>query len=169
MGVEYAWRVYGDPLTPLERDVIGALVSPAHPVLDALRAQLAGCRTKSREFTAVGFYTRLVLPKALAVAGIDRLALSDLAAEIEGLPHGAGFVLFVEDGMLELLEGFTYVGPWPDRVEAFTVRGPTPPSLGHLHGALPDQGGSHSRAVSDQYLRTRGLGSHYSRWEVSTR
>jgi hypothetical protein len=113
--------MYGDPLTPLERDAMAALLSPANSVMDGLRAQLAACRTKSREFTGVGFYTRLVVPQGLAVAGIGRLVLSHVDADIEGLPQGAGFVLFVEDGMLELLEGFTYDGLWPDHVGAYTV------------------------------------------------
>lgn len=98
------------------------LLRQAHPVMDTFRAQLAACRTKSREFTGVGFYTQLVAPQALTVAGIDRLILDDVYAEIDGLPHGAGFALFIEGGMLECLEGFTYDGPWPDLVESFTLR-----------------------------------------------
>lgn len=98
------------------------LLRLADPVMDAFRAQLAACRTKSREFTGVGFVTRLVVPQALTAAGIDRLILSDVGAEIDGLPHGAGFALFIEGGMLECLEGFTYDGPWPDLIESFTLR-----------------------------------------------
>jgi hypothetical protein len=127
---EYAWCAYGDPLTPLEREVIAAFLTPADPVVDGFRAQLEACRIKSREFTGVGFYTQLVVPQAMAVAGIDRLTLSGVAAAIDGLRMGAGFVLFVQDGMLDLLEGFTYDGPWPDRVEGFDVRRPTSPDPG---------------------------------------
>jgi hypothetical protein len=43
---------------------------------------------------------------------------------------GAGFVLFLQDGMLDMLEGFTYDGAWPDRVEAFDVRRLTSPDPG---------------------------------------
>ena len=112
------------------------LVRQAHPHVDAFGAQLAACRTKSREFTGVGFYTRLVVPQALAVAGMDRLTLSHVAAEIDGLPQGARFVLFIEGGMLELLEGFTYDGLWPDRIEAFTLRSLTSPDPETADAAL---------------------------------
>jgi hypothetical protein len=127
--------VYGDPLTPLERDVIATLVRPEHPLMDALRAQLAACRIKSREFTGVGFFTHIVVPQRLAVAGIGRLTLSTVAADIEGVEHGAGFVLFIEDGMLDVLEGFTYDEPWPDRVEGFTVRPLTAPDIETVEAA----------------------------------
>jgi len=41
-------------------------------------------------------------------------------ATIDGLQHGAGFLLIVEDGMLDMVEGCTYVEPWPDRSRAFS-------------------------------------------------
>lgn len=113
--------MYGDPLTSLERDVIEMIVRRDHPVMAALRAQLAVCRTKSRTLTGVGFYTQIVVPQTLAVPGIDRMTLGDVHAEIPGVDHGAGFVLFIEDGMLETLEGFTYDGAWPDHVDGYAV------------------------------------------------
>ena len=42
------------------------------------------------------------------------LSAMDVSARIDGMEHGAGFVLWVEDGVLETLEGFSYVEPWPD-------------------------------------------------------
>jgi hypothetical protein len=107
----------------LERDVIATILRPVHPVMEALRAQLAVCRTKSREFTGVGFYTQIVVPQALAVANIDRLILTDVHADIDGIEHEAGFVLWIEGGMLDTLEGFTYDGPWPEVVEGHRVFG----------------------------------------------
>ena len=122
--------VYGDPLTPLEHDVIATLVRPAHPLMNAFREQLAVCRIKSRELTGVGFFTHIVVPQRLAVAAVGKLILSDVAAELDGVQHGAGFVLFIEDGMLDVLEGFTYDEPWPDRVEGFAVRSLTSTDFG---------------------------------------
>jgi hypothetical protein len=43
--------------------------------------------------------------------------ISDVGAEIEGVRHGVGFVLFIQDGRLDCLEGFTYDDPWPDEVK----------------------------------------------------
>ena len=49
--------MYGDPLTPLERDAVATMLRHAHPVPDVLRAQLEASRIKRRESTGVGFYT----------------------------------------------------------------------------------------------------------------
>jgi hypothetical protein len=115
--------VYGDPLTPLERDAIAAFVSTPGPLMDALRAQLAVCRIKSREFTGVGFFTVVVVPQRLAVPDAGRSVFDGINAEIEGLQYGAGFLLFVEGGMLDMLEGFTYGDDaWPDRIERYTIK-----------------------------------------------
>lgn len=42
-------------------------------------------------------------------------------AEIAGLERGVSFVLFVRDGMLDFLEGFTFDEPWPDRIDDYAV------------------------------------------------
>jgi hypothetical protein len=46
----------------------------------------------------------------------------DAYADIDGLEHGAGFVLWLEDGWLSCLEGFSYAEPWPDTASRFSVR-----------------------------------------------
>ena len=113
--------MYGDPLTPLEHDAIATILRHDHPIADALRAQLDVCRIKSRRFTGVGFFTDIV-PQGLAIEGIGHLELGDAHAEVDGVAHGAGFVLFVADGMLAMLEGFTYDDPWPNVVGTYAVR-----------------------------------------------
>jgi len=41
-----------------------------------------------------------------------RRAIGDVHAELAGLSHGAGFVLFIKDGRLDCLEGLTYDEAW---------------------------------------------------------
>jgi hypothetical protein len=126
-----------DDLTPLEREVMTTLLAPDHPVMEALRRQLEVCRVAEREFTGVGFFSTLVIAARVAAAPVtrERLALGDVAATIDGLEHGAGFVLFVRDGDLEMLEGFSYDEPWPDRVTGFRV---TTGGIGHYGGSETD-------------------------------
>lgn len=111
-------------LTALERAVIASLLSPEHPVTEALRYQADHCRIASREFTAVGFYTALEVPQDAPPAPVapGRLNLGDVTAVIDGLDHGAGFVLWIEDGVLQVLEGFSYDEPWPQEIRGFDVQ-----------------------------------------------
>jgi hypothetical protein len=117
-------------LAPLERAVIEALVSRDEPGYDELRQQLVSCRVRSRRMTGVGFYTTLEVdpsapPASASVGnplGQGRGFPDDVSADLEGLQHGAGFVLWLADRRLEMLEGFTYDEPWPNAVGAFTVR-----------------------------------------------
>ena len=105
-----------DDLSALERDVIATILSPDHPVMNALRRQFERCQVASREITGVGFFTNLSVPTDVEPAPVKpgRLDLGDVTATIEGLENGAGFVLFVQDGVLDVLEGFSYTEPWTD-------------------------------------------------------
>jgi hypothetical protein len=59
-------------------------------------------------------------PRAPVAAPIA--VLDDLHADVPGLPGGAAFALFVEDGWLSRLEGSTFGGePWPDDLAGFTL------------------------------------------------
>ena len=115
-------------LEPLEAAVLEKLLDGDHPVLTALRHQLPGTRVTSRELTGVGFFTTFsVAAGPLDRAPIVRAIFGDVVATIPGLAHGAGFLLYLEDGLLHMLEGYTYADaePWPERIDEF--------SLGYLH------------------------------------
>jgi hypothetical protein len=113
-----------DHLTPFESEVIATILRPDHPVFDALRRQLAACRVSERDFTGHGFFTSLVVPPDVEPAPVkrDRLHLgSEIGATMDGLEHGAGFVLWVEKGVLDTLEGYCYEAAWPERIENWAV------------------------------------------------
>lgn len=152
--------MYGDPLTPLERDVIATILRHDHPAMEGFRAQLAVCRIKSRLLDGAGFFTDIVVPQALAVPSIDRLTLTGAHAEIDGLEHGAGFALWIQAGMLDCLEGFTYVGPWPSRSDRYIVN--VPPS-GSTVGAFDlenlDAAIERSKSAGEGDLSDRATGS----------
>jgi len=41
--------------------------------------------------------------------------------KIAGMSHGAGFVLFIDYGNMNMLEGFSYDEPWPSSIAKFTL------------------------------------------------
>lgn len=111
-------------LSDLEREALDAALRGDGPVLDALRKQAEVSGVREREWTGAGFFTRLETQHASPkVRGTVRIG--GVFAEVQGLKHGAGFVLTVEDGLLTMLEGFSYEEDWPDRIESFEVHPPT--------------------------------------------
>ena len=101
-------------LTDLEATILDALLAGDAPELKVLRDQARDISVQRREHTGVGCYTHFaVRPGAMRLSVEGRLILSDVGAEVEGVEHGAGFVLYVERGVLDCLEVFTYTGEWP--------------------------------------------------------
>jgi hypothetical protein len=95
---------------------------PGEP-FTTLRDQLAHASVAAREFTGVGFFTRFSISTDAPVRrDLPSTELGDVGARIAGLEHGAGFVLFVRDGVISQLEGYTYGDtPWPDSTTEFSV------------------------------------------------
>ena len=108
-------------LTELERAVLERLLAGDHPLLEQLREQFPVCRVSRRDQTGVGFYTYLDVGEAPA-ANDAKARFGDVLAEIEGMTHGAGFVLYIEHGRLSMLEGYGYDDPWPTTITSFTLR-----------------------------------------------
>ena len=92
-------------MNEMERRASEMLLAGEDPLLSVLRAQLHAAAVDRREFSGVGFFTYLSVPTELPRAkGCVRLVLGDLYAEVTGLEHAAGFLLFVTDGALDFLE-----------------------------------------------------------------
>lgn len=107
-------------LTPLEAAVLDMLLQGDEPLLATLRSQAEQARLVSKEYTGVGFFCDFeVPPEAPRTSG--SFYIEDVNADIEGLQHGAGFVLFVRGGRLDSLEGFTYGEQWPEDIDSFKL------------------------------------------------
>ena len=111
-------------LTHLEQAVLHALLDGDHPALEALRDQLPGLAVVHRIATRTTFSTVLRPGRGAPRAPIPspRVVLDDLHADVPGLPGGAAFALFLEDGWIARLEGSTFAGEaWPDDLAGFTL------------------------------------------------
>lgn len=111
-------------LMPLETTVLDKLCDGDHPLLIALRRQLPHIEVRRREFTGTGFYAEFDVAEEAepAPVGKERLVFGDVEASVDGLQYGAGFLLYVDNGLLRMLEGYSYEEPWPERVTNFTLR-----------------------------------------------
>lgn len=109
-------------MTDLERAVLTKFLDGDHPVLNSLRRQFETCSVGTRELTGVGFYTNLVVEESVAARVEGDLMFSDVVAQqVGGLQHGACFVLYIESGVLKMLEGCSYDEPWPEQISGFQL------------------------------------------------
>jgi len=107
----------------LEQEVLELLLAGDDPVLAMLRLQLANVTQRPRELSGVGFFTRFeVSEQAPQILGNPSFGFGDVTGEIEGLTRGADFVLFIDKGLLSMLEVCTYEEPWPREFKTFKLK-----------------------------------------------
>lgn len=95
------------PLAALERAALRAIIGEAPGHAATLESQAACVRVVRRENSGAGCFTHLHVPDGVPLlSGISTLG-DETHAHVPGLEHGLGFVLFVKDGKLGLLETYT--------------------------------------------------------------
>lgn len=109
-------------LLPLEKAVLEKVFSGDVPLLVQFREQLGRCSVTTREATGFGFYTTLNVPESTArIPGLD-FKFGDVVGEIPDLSSGVGFLIYVKDGIVSMLEGYSYDEPWPPSIDSFRLR-----------------------------------------------
>ena len=110
-------------LTPLESAVVDKLLEKHPAFADAVREQLSHASVSGRDYSGVGFFTKFAIPPDAPVRReLGNVELDGVGAEIPGVEHGAGFILFIRDGVISCLEGYTFGdAKWPDSVTDFRV------------------------------------------------
>ena len=95
-------------LTDLEVAALRSIFSETPELADGLERQLAVAVVTKRENSGVGFFTDLAIPEeAPRVASASVLGY-ETHAHVKGIEHFLGFVLFVRDGRMSLLEGYSF-------------------------------------------------------------
>jgi hypothetical protein len=100
----------------LEDKLMELLLQGNHPTLAVLRQQYSSAKVVRREFSGVGFFTIFEVPDNIPTVIPENITGGNVDIELENLPNGAGCVLFVKKGKLDLLECYTNTNPWPDRI-----------------------------------------------------
>lgn len=101
-------------LATLEAKVMKMLLNDNNPILKILYQQYLASSIQSRELTGVGFFTKFIITDNVQrIHNQPSFAFGDIIAQVDGLKHGASFVLFITKGAIDMLEGYTYNEPWP--------------------------------------------------------
>ena len=95
-------------LTPLERAILEAICERNPSDRAALEAQFAAATVRSRENTGVGFFTHFAVERSSVPAIGGANPRGGPETKIDGLRNGMGFVLFLDEGYANFLEGYTY-------------------------------------------------------------
>jgi hypothetical protein len=113
--------------TDFEKELMDKLLDGDDIVLAILRKQFQDSSIKFRKDTGVGFYLTFYIPNDLPPI-FDEVPLckpnfcfGDVKAHIQGLRNGAGFLIWVKNGYLDQLEGYTYDEKWIHEIKSFKL------------------------------------------------
>ena len=111
-------------LTEFEKSCIGEILREEDP--DYL-GHLTYLSVNSRDMTGVGFFTRLKYEENYLTIKLEDKTLGlSLYADMAELKHGAGFVLYIDEGRITCLEGFTHGNEsWPEAPNQYSFRSET--------------------------------------------
>ncbi len=109
--------------TPFEKDLLDLLLSGEDPVLTCLSLQLKSAVVRCREYTGVGQYTTFEFTSPVKpLEGQPSFCFGDVLAKVDGVPSGVGCVLWIDQGLIDTLEIYTYQEELPTDIQAFAVR-----------------------------------------------
>lgn len=96
--------------TDMEKAALRAIFSETPELTLELQRQLDRAEVTKRENTGGGFFSDLALSEDAPPVKCPKLLGYATHARVEGLEEGLGFVLFMKNGKLHLLEGHAW-GP----------------------------------------------------------
>jgi len=101
-------------LWPIERAVLDATGQDYPQFAEALNRQAELARVTDFENTGAGFFSTVVVsPEAPPLQA--KSPLDGAYGDVVGIEHGMGFVVFLEGGLLSLIEGYCHGdGPTKD-------------------------------------------------------
>lgn len=101
-------------LNEFEKRVLDALFGMCGPDERLLRAQLATVTELDRDFTGPGYYLNFAMPSLMFKLSPGSYPLGHVSFEVEGVEHGGGALLWIDDGQLASLEVYLHgEGKWP--------------------------------------------------------
>jgi hypothetical protein len=92
----------------LERAVLSAICEIHSADRAAIEAQLSTATLLGRENTGCGFFTYIETERRAVVAIVGERFRHGPQVKVNGLEHGLGFVLWLKEGFVSCLEGYSY-------------------------------------------------------------
>jgi len=102
------------------------LLDGDHPALVILREQLQRSHLGVITLSGVGFFADINVPIDALKVDPPNITGGHATIELSNVKHDAGCVLFVRDGHLSVLEGYTYGDEWSEDTAVVAVKDVTP-------------------------------------------
>jgi hypothetical protein len=109
--------------TTIEKAVIQRFLQDADVALLVRNVNLEEVEVADRSFSGMGFLTEFVPSKAVKVMA-DGVSIrwGKVDANLNAMQTEAGFIVYVDDGVLNAVEGFIYGGgSWPESIDAIEL------------------------------------------------
>ena len=104
-----------------EHEVIRKLLEKDTATNRLLREQYRNAQVVSREFTGVGFFTYFKVSENVArITEPVECAYGNIICDINGIKDFGGGVLFIEEGAMKCLEGYTFYDKWPTAITSYS-------------------------------------------------
>jgi predicted transcriptional regulator len=94
-------------LTALEKAVLQKIASQCSEACELLYAQLTNLSVTDRRNTGAGFYTAFKVDSRCQIVSVNS-PIGEVTAEVSGLDHGMGFLLWLKNGYINQLEGYSF-------------------------------------------------------------
>jgi hypothetical protein len=92
------------PLWPIEREVLEITAAEYPASAEALRQQIDTARVISFKNSGAGFFSDLVVATNAPLL-TEKSPLNGAYGNVSGIEHGIGFIVFLKDGRLSMIEG----------------------------------------------------------------
>jgi hypothetical protein len=110
-------------LNKLELAVLNHILDKNDPNFNILKSQIIQASVKKREFTGTGFFLYFLIPKDIPrLKNKEKIIIDDVYAKISDSSNEVGFILYIEEGGISMLEGYDVVGEsWPENIKNFKI------------------------------------------------
>ena len=100
-----------------EKTIITDIIEQYPEYKSKLRAQFEHAVVQKRAFSKYGFSTDYAVTTPEKTLGDDvNLQLGKRQWNINGLQNGSDYILWIKNGLISSLEGFSYEEPWPNEI-----------------------------------------------------
>jgi len=100
-----------------EKIIITDIIEQYPEYKEKLKSQFDTITVQKREFSTYGFSTYYAVTAQGETLGSDKnLQLGGYQWNISGLNRGSDYILWIKNGLISCLEGFSYEEPWPEKI-----------------------------------------------------